>query len=175
MKKYFNYISIPRYILFSIYSLSQNSIRKNITVEIFMENVIRDKSKDHWNIHTQGFKDSLKTYKRFIPNIQSFLQNNKIKYIGPIDKTKKEEIMFSFPDLFAYAIRKIVTHKEYDLYNNLKNIFDRFPFGNKEFSGHFIPTPKGIMLTHIDAQEFIRLASLSQRQWGEELHKTFIK
>ena len=171
MKKFLNYTYIPRYILFSIYSLSQISIRKNITVEIFTENVVRDKSKDHWDIHIQGFKDSLKTYKKFIPNIQSFLQYNNIKYIGPTDKTKKEEIMFSFPDLFAYAIRRILTHGEDDLYNNLKPVFDRFPFGSKEFSGHFTPVPKGIMLTHIDAQEFIQIAGLNQGQWDEELQK----
>ena len=46
--------------------------------------------------------------------------------IKPLEsKTKAEEIMFSFPDLFVYAIRRMETHKEKNLYNSLKPIFDK--------------------------------------------------
>ena len=169
LKLWFNYLSIPRFILFSIYSLSQKLAYKNITVEIFMENVIRNKKNDCWNIHAEDFKNSLKNYKKFIPHITSFLENHNIKYIGPKDKTKQEEIMFSFPDLFAYAGRRMVTHKEYDLYNNLKPIFNKFPFGSETHLNGFKNAPQGMILENISAEEFSRVFKLSSNQWNEEL------
>ena len=169
LKIWFNYMWIPRLILFSIYSLNQKLVYKNITVKIFMENVIRDKKKDRWDIHVENFKNSLKNYKNFISNITPFLENNNIRYIGPEDKTKQEEIMFSFPDLFAYAIRRVTTHKEYGLYSNLQSVFNKFPFGIEMNSNSIKNAPKGMILENISAEEFIRVSKLSPSQWNEEL------
>ena len=93
----------------------------------------------------------------------------------PESKTKAEEALFSFPDLFAYSVRRMVTHREDTLYKNLKHIFDRSGYRgicddprlfNKE------TVPPGIVIQHVTAIELNRLSQLTKREWHEELSQT---
>ena len=177
LKRYWNYTSIPRFSVPGIFNLIQGQNSKKIKVKIIMENIIRNKALDRWDLYSESLNRSLETYKSdYFTNdvkIKDFVKNIIIGM--PESKTKKEESMFSFPDLFAYSIRRIVTHKEYELYNKLKHIFDRSGGGYCSEPELFKAHPNGIFIQYLNAEELDRLSELSDKGWCEELKKNIKK
>lgn len=173
LKRYYNYSFIPRKSLFGVFNLIKNSNPKKVTIKNFMENIIRNKKIDRWDLYEEALKRSLINYKTIEP-FKSFLERNgkipEIQVIEPQSKTKNEEIMFSFPDLFAYSIRRVITHKEYELYNNLKHVFDKSIRGYCSEPELLTEHPNGIFIQHLEAKELSRLHNLTEKEWHEELN-----
>ena len=169
-KRFYNYNAILRNPLFGIYSLIKSSVPKKITINIFMENIIRDKTMDHWDLHLENLNRSLEIYKIRLKNNMKMIDIiNQTTIVRPKSKTKSEEIMFSFPDLFAFSIRRIVTHKEYGLYNKLKPVFDKFPFGSYCDSKQIKSLPNGVFIEFVQSEELDRLSELDEKEWYEDL------
>ena len=150
IKRYLNYAFILRYSLIGVHSLIQQQPLEKVTVSIFMENVVRNENLDRKDLHSLSFKSSVEENKHlYLPQTVKKTVINE-----PKSKTKKEEIMFSFPDLFAYSIRRIVTHKEYGLYDRLKHIFNKCSSGYCSRSELFDQQyPGGILICHLTAEE----------------------
>ena len=157
LKRFWYYAFIQRFFLSSLFNLIQPQDSVKITLRLIIEDFRRDKDMDYWDLQLESFNRSLKTYESMnIKIITDFIKNIEIK---PLEfKSKKEEIMFSFPDLFAYAVRRVVTHKKYEIYNGLKHIFNksgRYECSNPEF---FEKNPYGIYIKYLTAGELYELS-----------------
>ena len=156
LKRWSYYVMIPRFSIIGIHLLTKNIPLKQITLKFFMEDFKRDKGMDYFSFHNEIFSSSIEKYKRADEKIKDTIEKLTIK---PLEsKTKAEEIMFSFPDLFVYSIRRIITHKEYNLYNSLKPIFNKVNFRGQCSNLNFFKNqevPPGIYILHTKAEELI--------------------
>ena len=167
LKRYTYYSDILRSIFLGIYSLAQTHNFEQIEVRIVIEDFARKKTLDHWGWHSSSFKDSQEKYKKLIPDVKEFMENN-VEYVDLEYKKKKEELMFSFPDIFAYAVRKIVTHSEYSLYENLKPIFDKCYSGycsdSNLFNNH---QSNGVFIQFFTAENLFSASQLTELEWTQ--------
>ena len=172
IKRWFYYAMILRASIPGLYLLTQNKPVEKITLKLFMEDFKRDEKMDRWDLHNGFFAHSIETYKLNEP-IKNVVEKLTIK--PPESRTKAEEIMFSFPDLFAYSIRRMVTHREHNLYDNLKHIFNRAGYRGYCSDPSFFKmqeTPPGIFISSTKAEELNRLSGLDEEEWREELNQT---
>ena len=164
VKRYFYYVMILRLYIPGFNLLNKKKPVKEITLKIFMEDFKRDETIDGWDFHKNFFKSSsVEGYKKLNKNAKDLMEKLKIKM--PEYKTKAKEIMFSFPDLFAYSIRKIVTDRDHKLYNNLKPIFDRAGYRGYCSDPAFFKkeeTPPGIFINLTKKEEL--LAALNEEE-----------
>ena len=153
IKRWFYYSMVLRNSIPGLYQLSKDkkSVKK-ITLNPLIEDFRRNKTIDLWDLHKEVFSSSVEIYKNLNQQIRDFMEKLIIK--SPQSKTKEEEIMFSFPDLFAYSVRRMVTHQEHNLYNNLKATFDKA--GDRGYcsdSRFFKETPPGIFIFYTTVKE----------------------
>ena len=161
IKRWFYYIIIGSPIL-GFYLLSQDKSIEKITVKLFMEDLSRNKKQDHWDVYKKIISSFVESYKKRT-NL-----TGKLKVTLPESKTKEEEIMFSFSDLFAYAIRRIVTHNEYNLYNSLKPLFSKYGSEGYCSDPNFFKNqkvPPGIFISYISAEGLKQLPTLMKEEW----------
>ena len=171
LKRYWNFSAIPRLSLFGVFNLVKKQTSKKVIITIFMENVVRNEKMDRWDLYLESLNGSFETFKSnyFTNNVEvkNFVKNVEIK--TPESKTKKGEIMFSFSDLFVYSIRRIITHREYALYNKLKHIFEKSGHGYCSEPELFKKYPNGVFIQYLKAEELFRLYQLSKKEWYKEL------
>ena len=158
IKRWFYYVMILRYSIPGFYLLTKNRPIEKINLKIFMEDFRRDEEMDRWDIHKKNFISSIERYKRSdekIPGLKDLME--KLTITMPESKKKAEEIMFSFPDLFAYSIRRWA-HQEENLYKSLKPIFDRVGYRGRCSDPNFFKiqaVPRGVFISHTKAEELI--------------------